>query len=376
MAESIGTNITQDLEANIDFQKKEKNLLFQKNLSELTDSDLTKLGFLVSNSFYEEIDIFIQSNRKEYNKKLEDYIKNNNLNSDKLFKDDIFDINKIIIKNMENGTELIDKFQCAISKAIKVFKYMKKIEDIKEKIRRQKQIKSIKYNRIKGFLNYIEISVIIISAIVTFFEGMQTTLGIQDNIFFILIPAIASSYIGLIMAFSRFYKFSDQAENLLKIDEKQSLVINRLSERFNKLERIIPINKNTDLDEIDQIIDVDFVKDGLDDLISQTHQEYDLILSYIEKIKYKNKWIQLRKKEKEQNIRSKTLKSVFYEDNENIVDFVGKVSGLFKINKNTKNTKELDNFQNNLNQINKHQSNNILTTITEEQLDTDNKESL
>ena len=103
-------------------------------------------------------------------------------------------------------------------------------------------------------------------------------------------------YIGLVMAISRFFKYDDNKEVLMKLDEKQTFAINRLAYRNELLERYLPITRFTNQDNIVKLID-EFSKDGLDEIISQTYQEYDMNLTFTEKLDYTDNWIELKKKD-------------------------------------------------------------------------------
>ena len=111
-----------------------------------------------------------------------------------------------------------------------------------------------------------------------------------------IISVLLSMYIGLVMAISRFFKYDDNKEVLMKLDEKQTFAINRLAYRNELLERYLPITRFTNQDNIVKLID-EFSKDGLDEIISQTYQEYDMNLTFTEKLDYTDNWIELKKKD-------------------------------------------------------------------------------
>ena len=106
---------------------------------------------------------------------------------------------------------------------------------------------------------------------------------------------------------SRFLKYEDNKETLVKLDEKQSFIISRLALREIKLRKILPITRFTIQDKINEIIEIDFDKDGLDEMISQTYQEYDINMSYTDKLEYKKEWLNMKEKDVHQQNDSKKL---------------------------------------------------------------------
>lgn len=268
--------------------KEQKTLLFQKNITELSGEELDRMGLIIHSRFEEKKKRYLAKNEililekfNEYSKKhdctlsLEDFRNNENTLDQEYLK-------------------LCDEYNNAKQKAIKILDIMKKTDEEKEKIKRYKQIKGLKYNKLKYYLNYIQISVILGSTAISLIETLQSTLDLGQNITLTLLPIGISTYIGLILAVTRFFKFEDHKETLMKLDEKQSIVINRLNYRYKQLLKYIPISPTSRFEEIDQLIDVDFNKDGLNEMISETYQEYDINMSFIDKLIYKRQWLRLK----------------------------------------------------------------------------------
>ena len=193
-----------------------------------------------------------------------------------------------------------------IQKAQKVKKFIDDNDKQKDKIKKCKQIKGLKYNDLKIKINIIQLSVIFFSIILTFLESLQNILEIE-NITFSIIPIVISGYISFVTAISRFLKYEDNKETLVKLDEKQSFIISRLSLREFKLRKILPITRFTIQEKINEIIELDFDKDGLDEMISQSYQEYDINMSYTDKLKYKKEWLIMKDKDVQQQHNSKSL---------------------------------------------------------------------
>ena len=264
----------------------EKILLETKNLADLDNKDLENLGLIILNSFYQEKEIYInsiESNIKDEYKGRENDISYNNFKEDFIKKQD-----KIII--MENH------LQGAIQRALTVYKNIKYNKRQQEEIRKCQQIKDLKYDNLKFKTNLIQISIIFFSTIITFLESVKSIFSLSDNVTITIISVLLSMYIGLVMAVSRFFKYDDNKEVLTKLDEKQTFAINRLAYRNELLERYLPITRFTNQDNIVKLID-EFSKDGLDEIISQTYQEYDMNLTFTEKLDYTDNWIELKKKD-------------------------------------------------------------------------------
>lgn len=155
-------------------------------------------------------------------------------------------------------------------------------------------------------INNIQLSVIFLSIALTFLESLHNILEI-DNIAFSIIPIVISGYISFVTAIGRFFKYEDNKETLVKLDEKQSFIINRLAYREVLLKRILPITRFSDQGKINNMLELDFTKDGLDEMISQTYQEYDINMSYTDKLQYKEEWIEMKKRDVQQQLSSKTL---------------------------------------------------------------------
>lgn len=321
-----------NLESSIDIWEREKQLLYQKNLTELSDVDLDKLGLICVDSFMEEKNRYVsaysvlEENKKEYSE-----IENKeNLSYDKFIE------NKLSIDEKYNT--IMDHFNGAIQKSLKIFKNIKDLNNNKRKIKKYKQMKELKYNDLRAKINGIQISIIFFSTVITFFESIKSMVNIRGD-FYELVPIVLSTYIGLAMAVSRFYKFDDRREALMKLDEKQSMVLSKITSRLNLLNKIIPVTRYSKQDDINTLLYDEFKKDGLEELITQISQEYDLNISYTEKIKYKEEWLELRKKDMDQHKESKRLTkySLF-----NLLDID---KGIESKDNNTYENVELDNIE-------------------------------
>ena len=284
--------------------EKESNFLqygtdYKKNHSKLIE-ELDREGFIYNASFYEEIETYILNKENEI---LTGY---QNLNeNDKNYQN--FDSYKRDMLNKDTDyLRAIGHHMGAIQKAQKIKKFIKDNDKQKEKMKKYKQIKGLKYNDLKIKINNIQLSVIFLSIALTFLESLHNILEIE-NIAFSIIPIVISGYISFVTAIGRFFKYEDNKETLVKLDEKQSFIINRLAYREVLLKRMLPITRFSDQNKINNMIELDFTKDGLDEMISQTYQEYDINMSYTDKIQYKEEWLKMKNKDVTQQICSKNL---------------------------------------------------------------------
>ena len=91
-----------------------------------------------------------------------------------------------------------------------------------------------------------------------------------------LIPIVLSTYIAIILAISRFYKFDTKKENIKKVEEKYSYIINRLRYKRRKV-----LNFDFACEQLDnwKLLIENFNKDGLEEMITKTIEESDSLLT-------------------------------------------------------------------------------------------------
>ena len=177
-----------------------------------------------------------------------------------------------------------------------------------------KELTGLKYTNIRTKVNFIQITVIIVSTIITFLETMKDKFGLTNNISMTIAPILLSTYIGLALAISRFFKLDDHKEELCKLDEAQSFVISGLRHRARMIQSMMPLYCDPDVDtrkrgkdgqEIEEInvdrqtaildyfskvekIIEDQSIDGLEETMSNCKQKFDLVMNLSEKVYYKN----------------------------------------------------------------------------------------
>ena len=162
-------------------------------------------------------------------------------------------------------------------------------KDVKKFIKK-KAFLVLKSSTLGFYINIIQISVIFVSTLITFFESIKSYINVNE-FGLTIIPIIASTYIALILAISRFFKFNITKEHLSKIIEQYTFIISRLKSK----ERLI---KNFDfksrkLIDWHKIIE-NYNKDGIEDFITKTTEESDTIITLKENVYYQNLYFKLK----------------------------------------------------------------------------------
>jgi hypothetical protein len=148
--------------------------------------------------------------------------------------------------------------------------------------KKAKNIIVLKAQYIGAIINRIQISIIFVSSTITLFESLQGNFVI-DAVYLTLIPIVLSSYIAIVLAISRFYKFDTKKENITKVEEKYSYIINRLRYKRRKV-----LNFDFACEKLDKWSDLieNFNKDGLEEMITKTIEESDSLLTLKEHTYY------------------------------------------------------------------------------------------
>ena len=148
--------------------------------------------------------------------------------------------------------------------------------------KKAKNIIVLKAQYIGAIINRIQISIIFVSSTITLFESLQGNFVI-DAVYLTLIPIVLSSYIAIVLAISRFYKFDTKKENITKVEEKYSYIINRLRYKRRKV-----LNFDFACEKLDLWSDLieNFNKDGLEEMITKTIEESDSLLTLKEHTYY------------------------------------------------------------------------------------------
>lgn len=118
--------------------------------------------------------------------------------------------------------------QMSILKVKKVKHYkLKRFKAHLDYCKNTRNITLLKYHDLAFVINIIQISVIVVSTSITFFETIREQLEIQENNQK-LVSVCLSTYIALIVAISRFLKFDELKEQFSKLSEKWNQTINKM----------------------------------------------------------------------------------------------------------------------------------------------------
>lgn len=155
---------------------------------------------------------------------------------------------------------------------------------------KSKSILVLKISQLGFYINIIQISVIMVSAIITFFESIKSVI-ILDNIVSTIIPIIASTYIALSLSMARFFKLDSRKEELGNAIEKYGFIISRL-----KSKRRIMTNfdfKNKEITKWQLLLE-NYDKDGIEDIITKTTEESNILITLKEYVYYQNIFFKLK----------------------------------------------------------------------------------
>ena len=216
-------------------------------------------------------------------------------------------------EQQKNGKEFIDKYNSlydyrfktlteyntlGIEYRVALEQKQTLLESFEEMIKIHKETVAIlifKKNDIQWHINIIQLSVIFISCIITIFETSQKFLEqYVDAQILLVFPIVLSSYIGLVLAIGRFFKYDDKNEKIIKLIEKYSFIINKFRQKSDNYENFD--FKLKELSKWKVFLDMD-EKDNIGDILLKANEEKDLVLTPKEVVFYKKKYTKTRLKE-------------------------------------------------------------------------------
>jgi hypothetical protein len=178
----------------------------------------------------------------------------------------------------------------------------KQLNDSIQVYKEKNAVLIFKKKSLQYIINSIQISIIIVSSVITLFEAIQGTVlkSVMANATdiesfpFIIFPIVCSSYIGLVLAIGRFFKFDTKNEQIIKLIEKYSFIINKLRQKRSKyMDFDFKIHDVAEWKKTLSILE----KDSLDDIIMKANEECDLILTPNQYTHYKKKYTKTRMKD-------------------------------------------------------------------------------
>ena len=120
---------------------------------------------------------------------------------------------------------------------------------------------------------------------ITLFETIKPTISqYMSNSLLMIFPIALSTYIGLILAIGRFFKFDIRNEQIVKLIEKYSFIINKFIQKKERFENF-DLKSNTINDWGAFIEQQD--KDNITEILLKASEEKDMILAPKEYIYYK-----------------------------------------------------------------------------------------
>lgn len=170
--------------------------------------------------------------------------------------------------------------------------FLKSIKDNLTSFKKIKSILVLKKQYISFIINIILISIIFISSLLTFFESIKENLKL-NSLLTKIISIAASTYIAFILAIFRFFKLDTTNENLGKVIERYSFIINRLQDKYRTIDSFD--FKRDSVSEWNHLIDLN-KKENIKDIITKTNQEKDILISLKEAVYYQYIYIQLKLK--------------------------------------------------------------------------------
>lgn len=168
-----------------------------------------------------------------------------------------------------------------------------KLDVIRKEIdyfQKSKSILVLKSSQLAFYINIIQISIILVSAIITFFESIKTVI-VLNSILATIVPIVASTYIALILSMARFFKLDSRKEELGNVIEKYGFIISRLKSKKRTMTNFDFKNK-----EISkwQLLLENYDKDGIEDIITKTTEEANILVTLKEYVYYQNIFFKLK----------------------------------------------------------------------------------
>lgn len=200
------------------------------------------------------------------------------------------------LDNEENDNRSINSYgnineENEVLKVKKVKHYkLKKFKNHLDYCKTTRNVNLLKYHDLAFIINIIQISVIIVSTCITFFETIRQDININEDKQRVL-SVVLSTYIALIVAISRFLKFDEKKEQFSKLIEKWNQTINKMRMMQYEVESLDSYHLNpSDMKRnIHKILNPQYRED-----ISIVDNETDNLLNMKEKTHYKNLLMNMR----------------------------------------------------------------------------------
>jgi hypothetical protein len=190
------------------------------------------------------------------------------------------------INSYGNMGETIDVLSVKKVKHFKLKKFLAQLEYCKT----TRNVTLLKYHDLALIINIVQISVIIVSTCISFFETIREDANIEEDDQRLITVAL-STYIALIVAISRFLKFDEKKEQFSKLSEKWNQTINMMRMMQYNVESLdsYSLSPSAMKDSIHKILIPKYRED-----ISIVDNETDNLLNMNEKTYYRNMLMNMR----------------------------------------------------------------------------------
>lgn len=167
--------------------------------------------------------------------------------------------------------------------------------DLKKKV-----LLELKYHELTSKIGWIQISIIIASTAITFIQTADGVFVFPESYITTIVSISLSTYVALVLAISRFFKFDESKEQIVNLLSTFALYINKL-----KIRKQILIDHNFDYykrnidheyNEWNKLKDI-FEKDGSAELKVSIDNEIDMLLTKKDELKYREEMITLQLQE-------------------------------------------------------------------------------
>lgn len=170
---------------------------------------------------------------------------------------------------------------------------MNKLRDLRRHTKKNKAILSFKYDNLNCKINFVHISVIVVSTVITFIETLKSQFNLEETLWDV-IPIVLASYITLSMAILRFLKLEETKEEISKCRENHVFIVNKFVKKIDQMENF-HISKSN-LDDWKNVVS-NYESEIFDNYIT-IRAKFDTLLKYTDVIYYKQKYKTYYLKEK------------------------------------------------------------------------------
>ena len=153
---------------------------------------------------------------------------------------------------------------------------------------KNKAMLSFKYEYLNFWVNFTQITIIVLSGILTLMDSIKSYYNIDSNIYEI-VGIFLTFLIGLIMAVYRFFKMDDRKENICNLLSNYTFIINKFKKLINTMDNFVITDSN--IEDWQNIVSL-YQTETLDNFVS-IQETFDSIFSYKDKIFYKDKFKKL-----------------------------------------------------------------------------------